>query len=115
MKKKMGSKRTVVAAGWQPFAGTNTTIGVIATTAQLDSGGVNRLASIGHDGLAMAIRPAHTAYDGDTLFAVCLPAETGQPVDLVALGYAAAEAVAEAVVRAVRAATPLHGIPAAGE
>ena len=47
---------------------TNTTIGVIATTARLDSVGVNRLASIGHDGMAMAIRPSHTMYDGDTIF-----------------------------------------------
>src|SRR5216683_601368 len=52
-------------SGWRPFAGTNTTIGVIATTARLDAGGVHRLAMNGHDGLALAIRPAHTIYDGD--------------------------------------------------
>lgn len=102
--------------GWRPFGGTNTTIGVIATTAPLDPAAVNRLASIGHDGLALAIRPAHTAYDGDTLFALSLPApdSTKQaPPDVVALGQAAAEVVADAIVRAVRAATSLHGVPSA--
>jgi L-aminopeptidase/D-esterase-like protein len=98
--------------GWRPFGGTNTTIGVIATTAPLDAGGVQRLASIGHDGLALAIRPAHTAYDGDTLFALSLPASAAAaPIDVVALGQAAVEVVAEAIVRAVRAATSLHGVP----
>jgi L-aminopeptidase/D-esterase-like protein len=95
----------------QPVVGTNTTIGVIATTARLDSGGINRLATVGHDGLALAIRPAHTQYDGDTLFALCLPLPDAGAPDFVALGLAASEVVAEAVVRAVRAATPLHGVP----
>jgi L-aminopeptidase/D-esterase-like protein len=100
--------------GAAPFAGTNTTIGVIATNARLDSAGVNRLATLGHDGLAMAIRPAHTLHDGDTLFALSLPGDATQPnVDPMALGAAAAEVVAEAILRGVRAATPLHGIPAA--
>jgi L-aminopeptidase/D-esterase-like protein len=100
--------------GWRfPFAGTNTTIGVIATTARLDSVGVNRLASIGHDGIAMAIRPSHTLYDGDTLFAISLPAADAPEPDHLALGKVAADVVAEAIISAIRAATPLHGIPAA--
>ena len=70
------------AAGWRPFGGTNTTIGVIATTAPLDPAGVNRLATIGHDGLALAIRPAHTVFDGDTLFALSLPAPDAVPPTL---------------------------------
>lgn len=100
-------------AGGRPLGGTNTTIGVIATTARLDSAGVNRLATIGHDGLALAIRPAHTAYDGDTLFALSLPGPDAHPPDVLALGLAATEVVAEAIVRAVRAATSLHGVPSA--
>jgi L-aminopeptidase/D-esterase-like protein len=99
--------------GGRPFGGTNTTIGVIATTARLDPAGVNRLATIGHDGLALAIRPAHTAYDGDTLFALSLPGPDAAPPDVLALGLAAAEVVADAIVRAVRAATSLHGVPSA--
>jgi L-aminopeptidase/D-esterase-like protein len=96
------------------FGRANTTIGVLATTAPLDSGGVNRLASIAHDGLALAIRPAHTAYDGDTLFALSLPAQGAANVDPLALGQAATNVVARAIVRAVRSATTLHGVPAAG-
>ncbi|HMC72033.1 MAG TPA: P1 family peptidase [Mycobacteriales bacterium] len=99
---------------WSPMlVGENTTIGVIATNARLDSAGVNRLAMLGHDGLAMAIRPAHTLYDGDTLFAVSLPTSDTPVADPVSLGEAAVGVVAEAVVRGVRAATSLHGIPSA--
>jgi L-aminopeptidase/D-esterase-like protein len=95
---------------WRPFPGTNTSIGVVATNAALDSGGISRLARQAHDGLARAIRPSHTLYDGDTLFALSLPGREGDPL---LLGQAAADVVAEAVVRAVRAATSLHGVPAA--
>jgi L-aminopeptidase/D-esterase-like protein len=106
------------AKGGFPGPGENTTIGVIATSARLDSAGVNRLAMLGHDGLALAIRPAHTLYDGDTLFAISLPAPApdgeSSDADPVELGQAAAEVVAEAIVRGVRAAQPLHGVPAAG-
>jgi L-aminopeptidase/D-esterase-like protein len=91
----------------------NTTIGVIATNARLDATAINRLATLGHDGLARAIRPAHTLYDGDALFAVSLPGEGIASVDPVALGEAAADVVAEAIVRGIRTATALHGIPAA--
>jgi L-aminopeptidase/D-esterase-like protein len=111
----VATPRATAVAG-QPLGGTNTTIGVLATTARLDSGGVNRLALWGHDGLALAIRPAHTMLDGDALFALSLPADdrpSATPADLLALGQAAAEVVAEAILRGVRAATPLHGIPAA--
>jgi L-aminopeptidase/D-esterase-like protein len=96
------------------LVGTNTTIGVIATSARLDSAAINRLATLGHDGLALAIRPAHTLHDGDALFAVSLPGVEGAaPSDFVALGEAVAAVVAEAIVRGVRAATPLHGVSAA--
>lgn len=97
----------------QPLVGTNTTIGVIATNARLDSAAANRLATLGHDGLALAIRPAHTPFDGDTLFAISLPDAEARTVEFALLGEAAATAVADAIVRGVRAATPLHGIPSA--
>jgi L-aminopeptidase/D-esterase-like protein len=96
-----------------PLIGENTTIGVLATNARLDTAGANRLATLGHDGLAMALRPAHTQYDGDTLFAVSVPGPRAVEADPVDLGAAAAQVVAEAILRAVRAATSLHGIPAA--
>ncbi|HTD79904.1 MAG TPA: P1 family peptidase [Chloroflexota bacterium] len=99
----------------RPLVGTSTTIGVIATTAALDAGGVSRIATIGHDGLALAIRPAHTSFDGDTLFALSVPSDDPEPAapDILALEQAVVEVVAEAVLRAIRAATALHGVPAA--
>lgn len=89
------------------LAGTNTTIGVIATDAALTKAQAQRLAGAGHDGLARAIRPVHTLYDGDTLFAL----GTGQ-VDrspgLNVLAVMAAEAVSRACANAVRAAQTLR-------
>ena len=104
------------AGGGDPlvFAGANTTLAVVATTAPLDVAAASRLASVAHDGLALAIRPAHTVYDGDTVFALSLPpAGATPPVQPVVLGAAAGEVVAAAIVRAVRLATGLHGVPAA--
>ncbi len=95
------------------LVGENTTIGVVATNVRLDTAGARRLAMLGHDGLAMAIRPTHTQFDGDTLFGVSMPGEYQEPVDMVALGEAAALVVAEAILRGVQAATTLHGIPSA--
>jgi L-aminopeptidase/D-esterase-like protein len=96
----------------EPLVGANTSLGIVATTARLDAAAANRLATVAHDGLAQTIRPAHTQYDGDTIFAISQPGpEAGEP-DLLALGAAAAQTVADAIVRAVRTATPLHGVPA---
>jgi L-aminopeptidase/D-esterase-like protein len=102
-----------VGVGVRVRARENTTIGVVATNARLDAAAVNRLATLGHDGLALAVRPAHTLHDGDTLFALSVATADGPTADPVALGEAATQVVAEAIVRAVRTATPLHGIPAA--
>lgn len=88
----------------------NTTIGVIATDAGLDKARCRRLAGAGHDGLARALRPAHTMGDGDTLFAL---STTGEPVTgprvLDELCAAAAECVARSVVHGVLAATAVPG------
>ena len=80
--------------------GTNTTIGVVATNATLTSAEVDRVAEMAHDGMARAIRPAHTMFDGDTLFALATGAHTGSSVN--AVGILAAEVVAEAIVNAVK-------------
>ena len=79
--------------------GTNTTIGVVATNATLSVAEVNRVAEMAHDGMARAIRPSHTMFDGDTLFALATGAHTGSSVNTV--GILAAEVVAEAIVNAV--------------
>jgi L-aminopeptidase/D-esterase-like protein len=100
------------------LAGTNTTIGVIATDAVITKAQACRLATMGHDGLARSINPVHTMSDGDTLFALGT-GRAGKSLGMMVLGTMAAEAVALAVVRAVRAAQgitvgKLH-LPAAGE
>jgi L-aminopeptidase/D-esterase-like protein len=84
------------------LAGTNTTIGVIATDAPLTKAQCQRLAGAGHDGLARAVRPVHTMSDGDTLFAL----STGMSgaLDFNVLCTMAGEAVARACVNAVMAA-----------
>lgn len=88
---------------------TNTAIGVIATNAQLTKEQTNKLAQLAQDGLAQAVRPAHTLFDGDTLFALA----TGDvQSDLSLVGAFAAEVVAAAIRNAVRAATSLGGLPA---
>lgn len=92
----------------------NTTIGVVATDALLTREEANLLARLSHDGLALAIRPCHTIRDGDTMFALATGPRPG-PVDITALGAAAVEVTAQAVLRAVTAAAGLGGIPAAGE
>jgi L-aminopeptidase/D-esterase-like protein len=88
------------------LAGTNTTLGVVATDAVLTKVQANRLASVAHDGLARAINPVHTMSDGDTLFALAtgrVPLEGDAP-GMTVLGTMAAEAVAIATLRAVHAA-----------
>jgi L-aminopeptidase/D-esterase-like protein len=100
------------------LAGSNTTIGVIATDAVLTKVQAGRLATQGHDGLARAINPVHTLSDGDTLFALATGA-SGKGLGMMTLGAMAAEACALAVVRAIRAARGLSvgdlHLPAAGE
>ncbi|MYB00754.1 P1 family peptidase [Candidatus Poribacteria bacterium] len=79
--------------------GTNTTIGVVATNATLTPAEVHRVAETAHDGMARAIRPSHTMFDGDTLFSLATGAHTGSSVNTV--GILAADVVAEAIVNAV--------------
>ena len=92
------------------LAGTNTTIGVIATDAPLTKTQAQRLALMGHDGLARSINPVHTLSDGDTLFALGTGL-AGKSPGMLVLGVMAAEAVARATVRAVRAAQSLSAGP----
>jgi L-aminopeptidase/D-esterase-like protein len=88
----------------------HTTIGVIATNARLDKAQAATVASLGMLGYARALSPPHTAFDGDTLFALSLG---DLAADVTRVGLAAADAVARAIVRGVRAATSLPGLPAA--
>ena len=90
----------------------HTTIGIVATNATLTKTQATKIAQMAHDGLARAITPAHTSADGDAIFALATGVRTG-PADLDTIGTLAAEAMAEAIVRAVRAATGIPGYPAA--
>ena len=88
-------------------AGGNTTIGVIATDAVLNKSQVHRLAQMGHNGLARTIRPVHTPWDGDTLFALGT-GRTGVAADMLLLSTLASEVTAMAVLDAVTSAQGLR-------
>ena len=109
--------RLIVSPGFPPRIGsplTNTTIAVVATNARLTKEQANKMASSAHDGLAMAIRPAHLMSDGDTIFAMA----TGTldlPVDLDRVLAACVACLSRAILRGVREAEGLGGIPGVGE
>lgn len=84
----------------RPFPASNTTLGVIATDAKLDKAQCQKLAEVGHDGLALAIRPVHTMFDGDTVFAVSTGDKTA---DLNLLSAGAVDVMARAIRGAVGA------------
>ncbi|MGI9059193.1 MAG: P1 family peptidase [Ktedonobacteraceae bacterium] len=101
-----------------PFG--NTTIAIVATSASLPKGAINKVAQMAHNGLAQTIRPAHTMFDGDTVFALALGPQSATRPDQATLasqvsmiGAAAATTLARAIIKAIRNATALHGVPAA--
>ncbi|MBR7743627.1 P1 family peptidase [Phycicoccus sp. BSK3Z-2] len=86
--------------------GRATTLAVVATDATLDTGGCRRLATVSHDGMARALSPVHTAFDGDTVFSLATGGRpTPEALDLLELHDAAARCVTRAIVRALLAAT----------
>jgi L-aminopeptidase/D-esterase-like protein len=94
-----------IADSVRPRLGTATTLAVVATDATLDKAGCGRLATMGHDGLARALAPVHTAVDGDTVFGLATCARPVLDVaGLMALHAAAADVVSRAVAHAVLAA-----------
>jgi L-aminopeptidase/D-esterase-like protein len=106
-------------AGRKPVAGGNTAIGVVATNASLSKEGANKLAQMAQDGLALAIRPAHTMGDGDVIFAMATGRSAdgarlrrGRKPDVTTLGALAAQLVAQATMNGVLEADSLAGIPA---
>ena len=91
-----------------PQAGANTTIAVVATNADLTNVELKRMAMMAHDGIARAVRPAHTAFDGDVVFAVAtakkkLPSEPAmmRPGLVARIASAASDCLTRAIARAV--------------
>ncbi len=112
----LADARVLLRAGAsnEPQSGANTTIGVVATNATLTKAEATKVAQMAQDGLARAIYPAHTPGDGDTVFALATGTFSGDAT-VSRIGALAADVMAEAIVRAVRAATGLPGIPAASD
>jgi L-aminopeptidase/D-esterase-like protein len=91
----------------------NTVIGVVATNANLTKAEATKVAQMAQDGVARAIRPAHTMLDGDTIFALATGEKKADPSTV---GAFAAEVMSQAIVRAVQKAAPAGDLPGlAGE
>ncbi len=95
-------------------AGGNTTIGIVATNAVLTKPEATKMAQMAQDGLGRAIYPAHTPGDGDTVFSLATGVWDGEANTFV-IGALAADVMAEAILRAVRMAEGLEGVPSAAE
>lgn len=122
------STQQVVAGARNPLGGYifnspmgNTTIAVVATNAALSKEEANKVAQMAHNGLAQTLRPAHTMFDGDTIFTLALGEReerlsdpNSAAIQTSIVGAAAASVLARAIVKAARHAGELFGIPAAG-
>ncbi|EWT02663.1 hydrolase [Intrasporangium oryzae NRRL B-24470] len=98
-------ERRAAQPGPSAGPGLATTIGVVATDATLTKAQCQKLAGVGHDGLARALKPVHTLFDGDTLFALATGGRPApDPIELTILMEAGADCVARAIVHAILAA-----------
>jgi L-aminopeptidase/D-esterase-like protein len=94
--------------------GTNTTIGIVSTNATLTKAEATKVAQMAQDGFARTIYPAHTPGDGDTVFSLATGTWEGD-ANIFVIGALGADVMAEAILRAIRMAEGLPGIPAASE
>ena len=116
--KGLADARTLLRSGAllrraQPRSGENTTIGVVATNAKLTKVQAQKVAQMAHDGYARAISPVHTPGDGDTIFSLATGAWANDSPNLTIIGALAAEAMADAIVRAVTQSETVAGVPSA--
>lgn len=119
---EQGTRAVRLPATQQPAPAQNTTIGVIATDAILTKSQAKKVAQMAHDGMARAIRPSHTLFDGDTIFclATCkrsLPETPGvfaapHAQALTDIGHAAADCMARAIIKGITTAESLAGMKA---
>jgi L-aminopeptidase/D-esterase-like protein len=108
-----GTAESMFAGRVSPgFGATHTTLVVVMTNAGLDKVQAAKVAQMAHDGLARAICPVHTQWDGDLVFALSLGRKRAE---VNTVGTAATEATAEAIVRAVETAHGLGGVPSCQE
>lgn len=103
-------RRPEVLAGFSRPVSNNTTLAVVATDAQLSKAEAGRLAQMAQTALPRVIRPVHTPFDGDTVFALATGRRPAPP--LMVLGSVAAEVLARALMRSVTAAGAAGGLPA---
>jgi L-aminopeptidase/D-esterase-like protein len=104
------AERSAAARGAGVGRSFHTTLGVVATDATLSKAQCQKLAGVAHDGMARAIRPVHSMFDGDTVFALATGSRAGlEPVGFNAVLAAAADAFSRAVVHAMLAATSISG------
>jgi L-aminopeptidase/D-esterase-like protein len=109
MKALIGTEDVIIKqlSDEENYLGQNTTIGVVATNARLTKAQCTKVASMAHNGYATTIRPAHSMFDGDTIFCMA----TGQvDADVSVVGMLASRAMEQAVIRGVKKASPLHGL-----
>ena len=112
----LNARRLLQSGQWKPpfpRRGTNTTLVVVATDVALSKAELQVLARQGHTGMARAIDPVHTAFDGDVVFALSV-GQAPRPAPILLEAYTA-WVVARAILAAVHHATGLHGVPAAAE
>jgi L-aminopeptidase/D-esterase-like protein len=117
---KQGKRSVLLPVPPKAEAGRNTTIGIVATDAVLTKAQAQKIAQMAHDGMARAIRPAHTMFDGDTIFCMAtnkkeLPDTPGffaapKAMALIEIGKAAADCMTRAIIRAVLKATSSHNM-----
>lgn len=91
-----------------PFKG-NTTIGLVVTNANLSKANAKKVASMAHNGYARTMRPAHTMFDGDTIFTM---ATNEVDIDVTTIGMIASNVMEKAILRAIKEADSLNGIKA---
>ncbi len=115
-KQLLGSMAAILRGDKLPevLGGTSTVLAVVATDAALTKAEAMRVAQMAHDGIARTINPSHTPVDGDTIFTVAT-GRSARPANLILIGALAAEAVAQAVLRGVRAARGLPGFPSVSD
>ena len=119
---RQGKRAVVLPSVADSTPAQNTTIAVVATDAALTKSQAQKVAQMAHDGIARAIRPAHTMFDGDTIFCMAtgrqkLPETTGffstpQAQSITDIGHAAANCMARAIISAILKAESMAGITA---